>query len=150
VSTVAPSDPLRKAAHLMLQYEVSGLPVVDRGKLVGIISEADFLRRIETGTERHRPRWIEMMFSQRQLAEETARAQGSTVGEVMSRNVVTIREDAQLEEAVSLMERHGIKRLPVIEGEALIGILTRANLVHAFIIASAEQDRSSRRRAASV
>ena len=141
VSTVAPTDPLRKAAHLMLQYEISGLPVVDRGRLVGIISEGDFLRRVETGTEQHRPRWIEVMFGPHQLTELQARAEGRTVGEVMSRNVVTIGEDATLEEAVSLMERHGVKRLPVVAGDAPIGILTRANLVHAFMVATAEKDR---------
>ena len=150
VSTVAPTDPIRKAAQLMLQYEISGLPVVERGRLVGIISEGDFLRRVETGTERHRPRWIEVMFGARQLSTEAARAQGHTVGEVMTPNVVTIREDATLVEAVSLMELHGVKRLPVMQGEALIGIITRANLLHAFMMATADPERSRRRRPAAV
>lgn len=148
VSTVIPTDPLRKAAQLMLQYEVSGLPVLDRGRLVGIISEGDFLHRVEIGTAPRRARLIELMYSARQLAEEAARAQGRTVGDVMTRNVITVSEDATLGEAVSLMEMHGVKRLPVVKGEALIGILTRTDLLHAFMIATAENKPSRRHRRA--
>jgi CBS domain-containing protein len=81
-------------------------------------------------------------FGPRQFAEDVARVEGGTVGEVMSREVITVGEDASLEEAVTLMERHGVKRLPVVKGKALIGILTRANLVHAFIVGLTTRDRS--------
>ena len=141
VTTVAPTDPLRKVAQVMLQYEVSGLPVIEGGRLVGIISEGDFLRRIETGTERHRPRWLEWLISPGQLAGEFAHAEGRTVDEVMTRDVATIGPDAPLEQAVSLMESRKVKRLPVVQGDALVGILSRANLVHAFIVGSKRLDR---------
>src|SRR5208282_4251086 len=114
VISLAPEDSMHKAAKLMLQYEVSGFPVVDRGKLVGIITEGDFLRRVEIGTERRRARWIEVLAGPGRLAEEYAHAHGRKVGEVMTREVVTVAEEASLEEAVGLMESHRVKRLPVL------------------------------------
>src|SRR5437868_163406 len=131
---IAPGDSMRKAAQLMLQYDVSGLPVLDRGKLVGIITEGDFLHRPEIGTKRKRMRWIEILAGPGRLAEEYVQAHSRKVGEVMTREVVTVAEDASLEEAVGLMERHHVKRLPVAKGEAMIGIISRANLLRAFIM----------------
>src|SRR6266516_5982418 len=87
VISIASDDSMRRAAQLMLQYDVSGFPVLDRGKLVGIITEADFLRRAETVTERHRTRWIEFLVGPGRLAEEYASAHGRKVGEVMTREV---------------------------------------------------------------
>ena len=136
VISLAPDDTMRRAAQLMLQYEISGFPVLDRGKLVGIVTEGDFLRRTETGTERHRGRWIELLVGPERLAEEYAHAHGRTLDEVMTREVVTIAEDTSLDEAVRLMERHQIKRLPVVKGDAVVGIFTRTNLLRAFIMGS--------------
>jgi CBS domain-containing protein len=68
---------MQKAAKLMLQYEVSGFPVVDRSKLVGIITEGDFLRRVEIGTERRRACWIEVLAGPRRLAEDTRMRMGA-------------------------------------------------------------------------
>jgi len=134
VISIAPGDSMRRAAQLMLQYDVSGFPVLDRGKLVGIITEGDFLHRPEIGTERKRTRWIEILAGPGRLAEKYVHAHGRKVGEVMTREVVTIAEDASLEEAVGLMERYHIKRLPVVKGEAMVGIISRANLLRAFIM----------------
>jgi len=138
VISIAPDDLMRKAAQLMLQYDVSGFPVLDRGELVGIITEGDFLRRGETGTERHRTRWIEILAGPGRIAEEYAHAHGRKVGEVMTREVVTIAEDSSLEEAVRLMERYHINRLPVVKGDRMIGMLSRSNLLRAFIMGSPE------------
>jgi CBS domain-containing protein len=139
VISIAPTDSMSKAAHLMLQYEMSGFPVMDRGRLVGILTEGDLLRRAEIGTEgRHRPRWIELLLAPGRLAEEYAHAHGRKVEEVMTRNVVTVDEDAPLEEVVQLMERHHIKRLPVVRSAAMVGIVSRADLVHAFIVGSSK------------
>jgi len=135
VISLSPDDSLQKAAKLMMQYEVSGFPVMDRGKLVGIITEGDFLRRAETGTERRRTRWIEFLTGPGELAGEYAHAHGRKVGDVMSRDLVTVTEDAPLEEAVGLMESHHVKRLPVVRGDALIGIISRGTLLHAFLAA---------------
>jgi len=138
VISIAPADSMRKAAQLMLQYDMSGFPVMDHGKLVGIVTEGDFLCRAEIGTERHRTRWIELLVAPGQLAQEYAHAHGRKVEEAMTRNVVTVAEDASLEDVVRLMERHHIKRLPVVKGDAMVGIISRANLLHAFIVGSSK------------
>ena len=119
------------AAQLMSQNDISGLPVVDAGSLVGIVSEGDFLRRVEIGTERRRSRWLEFFTAPGQLANEYARSHGRRVEEIMTPDPTTVTEDTPLEEAVDLMERQRIKRLPVVRGRELVGMLSRVDLMHA-------------------
>jgi CBS domain-containing protein len=131
VSIEADASVLR-AARLMLQNRISGLPVTDKfGHLVGIVTEGDFLRRAELRTERHRPRWLEFLVGPGRLANEYVRASGRKVAEVMTSDVRTISEETPLDDVVALMERHRIKRLPVVRGLRLVGIVSRANLLHA-------------------
>lgn len=134
VISLAPGDSMLKAARLMVQYGVSGFPVLTQGKLVGIITQGDFLRRAEIATERTHSTGV----SVGQLAEEYTRAHGRKVGEVMTRDVVTVSPDACLEEAVVLMERARVKRLPVVKDRVLVGLINRVNLLHAFIVSSSE------------
>lgn len=130
VITVGMESSIIEAARLMLQNRISGLPVVDANKnLVGIVTEGDFLRRRETGTQRQRPRWLEFIVGPGKLASEYTHATGRRVDEVMSDAVYTATEDMPLEQAVHLMERYRIKRLPVVRGKALVGIVTRANIL---------------------
>jgi CBS domain-containing protein len=130
VITIAPEASILEAARLMLQHKISGLPVVDAARnLVGIVTEGDFLRRQETGTQRHRPRWLEFIIGPGKLAAEYTHASGRKVGEVMTEAVYTANEDMRLEQAVHLMERHRIKRLPVTRGRTVVGIVTRANIL---------------------
>jgi len=136
VISLAPEDSVRKAAERMLRYDTSGFPVLDHGKLVGMITQGDFLRRAETGTERHRPRWSEFFADPGRLAGDYVHAHARTVAEVMTRDVITISEDASLDEAVELMERHRVKRLPVVKGGVMVGIISRVNLLHAFLVGS--------------
>jgi hypothetical protein len=98
---------------------------------VGIVSEGDFLRRAETGTGRRRPRWIEFFMGPGRLADEYVRLSGRKVSDVMTHQVRTVPPDAPLEEVVRLMERHNIKRVPVVDSGKVVGIVTRANLLHA-------------------
>jgi CBS domain-containing protein len=137
VITVSPDAQVLQAVRLMLQNRISGLPVVDQqGHLVGIVTEGDFLRRAETNTERHRPSWLEFLTSPGRLADEYVHAHGRKVEEVMSRNPHTVSEDATLEEVVRTMERKHIKRVPVLRQGKLVGIITRANLLHALASAA--------------
>lgn len=137
VVTVAPDASILQAARLMLQNRISGLPVVDsRGQLVGIVTEADFLRRAETGTERRRPSWLQFFISIGRLAEEYVHTHGRKVEEVMSRSLQTVLEEATLADVVRTMERAGVKRVPVLRGDKLVGIITRANLLHALASAA--------------
>ena len=134
VRTVEPDASILEAARLMLQHRISGLPVVDAAKkLVGIVTEGDFLRRTETGTQRRRPRWLEFIVGPGKLATEYTHSSGRKVHEVMTAGVHTVSEDTPLEQVVHLMERCRIKRLPVVRGQSLVGIVTRANLLRAVV-----------------
>ena len=128
------------AIRLMLDNHVSGLPVVDDGgRLVGILTEGDLLRRSETGTERQRPRWLEILMGPGRMAGDYVRTHGRKVDEIMTREPVSVAEDTALEEIVQIMERRRIKRVPVLRGEALIGIVSRADLLRALAQALDEQ-----------
>ncbi len=130
--TISPEGSIMEAIGVMLQHKFSGLPVVERnGSLVGIVTEGDLLRRTETGTQRKRPRWIEIFMGSGRLATEYVQTSGRKVEEVMSRDVQTVTEDASLSDIVRLMEQHQIKRLPVVRAGMLVGIVSRANLLRA-------------------
>ena len=120
------------AVQLMLQRRISGLPVIDRtGNLVGVVTEGDFLRRAETGTQHQRSRWIEFFTSPGRLASEYVQTSGRKVHQVMTTDVQTATEDTALEEIVRIMERRRIKRVPILRGQKLVGIVSRANLLRA-------------------
>ena len=132
VFSVDPNAGVLQAVRLMLQHKISGLPVVDAGgALVGIVTEGDFLRRAETATERKRPRWLEFLLGPGRLADEYVHSHARKISDVMTHEPRTITEDTPLEEIVQLMEKHSIKRLPVMRGKTLVGIVSRANLLHA-------------------
>jgi len=116
----------------MLRHKISGLPVVDAdGKLLGIVTEGDFLRRAETATERRRPRWLNFLVGPGRLADEYVQTHTRKIADVMTSEPYTVTEDTSLEEVVTLMEKHRIKRLPVMRKKQLVGIVSRANLLHA-------------------
>ncbi|MGC2077102.1 MAG: CBS domain-containing protein [Xanthobacteraceae bacterium] len=132
VISIGADETIAKAANLMLQNRISGLPVVDKeGELVGMVTEGDFLRRGELGTQRRRPKWLEFILGPGKLAEEYVRASGRKVEDVMTPDPWTISEDDSLEAVVGMMERRHIKRLPVTRGDRMVGIVSRANLMHA-------------------
>jgi CBS domain-containing protein len=132
VISVGSDASILKAVQLMLQHKISGLPVVDaNGTLVGMVTEGDLLRRAETGTARRRPRWLEFIIGPGRLADEYVRSHGRKVEDVMTVTPVTVKEDTPLAEIVRLMERRGIKRVPVMRDNRIVGIITRVNLVRA-------------------
>jgi CBS domain-containing protein len=132
VISVEPTDTIARAIRLMLQERISGLPVIDAaGKLVGIVTEGDFLRRAETGTQRRRPRWLEFLVGPGRMADEYVHTHARKVSEVMTVEPATVTEQTALADAVKLMEKRRIKRLPVMKGQKVIGIISRANLLHA-------------------
>jgi CBS domain-containing protein len=132
VITITPDASIVEAANTMLQNHISGLPVVDEtGKLVGIISQGDFIRRAEIGTQRKRGRWVKLLLGPGRVASDFVHERGRKVGKIMTLDPCTVTEDAPLEDVVSLMERNNIKRLPVMRGDQLVGIVTRSNLLQA-------------------
>ena len=133
VTTVKADTPILDAANLMLQQHISGLPVVDEtGKLIGMVSEGDFIRRSEIGTRRLRIRWLDFLMGSGKVAVNFVHERGRKVGEIMTQDdLCTATEDMPLEELVRLMERHNVKRLPVMRGDRLVGIVTRSDLLRA-------------------
>lgn len=139
VITVTPDTPIVDAANIMLRQHISGLPVVNEaGKLVGIASEGDFLRRGEIGTQKKRGRWLSFIVGPGRSASEFVHSQGRKIGEVMTSEPLTVTEETSLEDIVELMEKNHVKRLPVVRGEKLVGIVTRSNLLQA--VASLARD----------
>jgi CBS domain-containing protein len=139
VISVGPNDTIARAIRAMLQNDISGLPVLDEaGGLVGMITEGDLLRRAETGTQRRRPRWLEFLVGPGKLADEYVHSHGRKVGEVMTANPVSVTEETPLEDVVSLMEKRRIKRIPVVRAGKVVGIVSRANLLHALARLAAE------------
>lgn len=138
---IKPSASVMEAAKLMLAHGISGLPVIaDDGALVGVVTEGDFLRRGELGTERKRSRWLEFFAGPGRTADDYVHAHGRKVGEVMSPDVVTIDRKTELAAAVELMVDKRIKRLPVLEQGKLVGIVTRADLMRALVRTSPAAD----------
>ena len=129
---ITPKAKLGEAIDLMLKSRLSGLPVVDAGgQLVGMLSEGDLLRRAELGTARQRPRWIETFLIPGRSAADYVQTHGRLVEEVMTPDPICVDADTSLDEIVSLMERKRIKRVPVLSSGALVGIVTRADLLRA-------------------
>ena len=132
VISVSANETVLKAVRTMLQNRISGLPVIDaEGNLVGMVTEGDFLRRGEIGTQRRRPKWLEFLVGPGRLADEYVHTSGRKIEEVMTREPVTVTEGDSLETVVELMERRRIKRLPVLRDGKVVGIVSRANLMHA-------------------
>ncbi len=139
VISVTPDTTIVDAANIMLQRHISGLPVIDTtGKLVGIISEGDFIRRSEIGTERKRGKFLKFILGPGKAATDFVHEHGRKVSEIMTTEPLVIAEETPLEEIVALMEKNGVKRLPVTRGDKVVGIVSRANLLQA--VASLAKD----------
>jgi len=135
---VQPDDSIMKAVRLMLQRRISGLPVTGAdGKLVGMVTESDLLRRAEIGTRRQRPRWLEFLIGPG-LAAEYVQACGRKVHEVMSAPVRTASEQTPLVDVVQLMQTEGIKRVPILRDGRIVGIVSRADLLRGLALAASE------------
>ena len=139
VVTVSPSTSVRDIAALMIERHVSGLPVLnDNGTLVGIVSEGDLLRRPEIGTEKHRRRWVSFFTAVDEQAREFTKSHALRAGDVMTEQVIHVSEETPLGDVVGLMEKHNIKRLPVLSGGKLVGIVSRVDLLRALATRQAE------------
>jgi len=139
VVTVSPSTSVRDIAGLMVEKHVSGLPVLnDNGTLVGIVSEGDLLRRPEIGTQKHRRRWVSFFSGVDSQAREFTKSHALRAGDVMTKQVIHVSEETPLGDVVGLMEKHNIKRLPVLSDGKLVGIVSRADLLRALAARQAD------------
>lgn len=132
VVAVEADAPIAQAVRLMLENRISGLPVVDsQGSLVGIVTEGDFLRRVEIGTEVRRPHWLEFLLGSGRRASDYVRTHARKVEEIMTSDVVSVTKTTPVAEIVRLMEKHRVKRVPVVQHRKIVGIVSRANLLRA-------------------
>jgi len=142
VISVGPDIPVQIAANAMVSNCVSALPVIDiYAKLVGIVSEGDLIRRVEIGTERRRSGGEgETLMSSDSLAKEFVQSRAKRVSDVMTREVITAQPETPLREIVNLMEKHSIKRVPIVRDELVVGIVSRANLLQVLARANDNTD----------
>lgn len=139
--TISPGATVREAIELMLEKRVSGLPVVDEiGQLVGVISEGDLLHRSELGTEKHRSTWLDFLLGPGRAASEYVHSHSRRVADVMTTDVATVEETTPLEDVVKLMEKRHIKRVPVVRDGGISGIITRSDLLRAFLKESTKRE----------
>jgi len=134
VVTVTEDTGIEAIAKILLKRRISGLPVVDAEKrVVGIVSEGDLMRRSESGTSPHRSWWLRLLASPEEEAHDYAKSHGMRAADVMTRNVITVKEDTSAGEIAQMLEERRIKRVPVVRDGKLVGIVSRANLLHGLV-----------------
>jgi CBS domain-containing protein len=142
VATVAPGATLKEVAAILAERRISGLPVVDdAGRVLGVVSEADIVQKEAAQQPRASGllRWLDT-----DRGEFRAKLAARTAGEAMTSPALTIEADRVVAEAAALMVERGVKRLPVVAGGKLAGIVTRADLVRAFVRSDEEIAREIR------
>jgi CBS domain-containing protein len=141
VITVEPTTSVKDLAALLSERGISGVPVVEHDRVVGIVSEGDLLHRAETGTERRtqprRSRWFDDR-PREESARDYVKSHARKVKDVMTRKVISVAETAELAEVAAVMETNRIKRVPVLHNGKLVGIISRANLVRALAAVKTE------------
>lgn len=138
-----PTDSLFDAAELMLGAHVSALLVVgDKREIVGIISEADLIRRVETETAPAKSWLLRLLEKDGSAARTLASTRTRRVGEIMTREVVTAGEETPLQELVERLQRYRVKRIPIVRDGVPVGIVSRADVVRA-VLSHARQAASS-------
>lgn len=135
VVTVGPDTSVNEIATILLEKHISAVPVLDKGILVGIVSEGDLIRRPETGTDRAPSWWLDLLRTPEDRALSYVRTHGRKARDVMSRNLVTITEDTSARDIATLLEERRIKRVPVLRGDELVGIVSRADLLRGLVTA---------------
>jgi len=133
VISVRSDTSVEEIAETLLTNRISAVPVLEDGGLVGIVSEGDLIHRVEADTERHRSWWLELLTGRETLAREFVKSHSRKAADVMTRSVVTVTPDTSLSDLASLLEKHRIKRVPVMQDGKIVGIVSRANLIQALV-----------------
>ena len=133
VVSVGPDTSVKEIAALLFKKRISAVPVLDEGRLIGLVSEGDLLRRKEIGTDRaaRAGSWWLRMFDIDPAPVEYIKSHARRARDVMTRDVVTVAPETPVAEIATVLESRGIKRVPVMRDEQLVGIVSRANLVQA-------------------
>jgi CBS-domain-containing membrane protein len=134
ILSIASDATVFDAAELLVGTGVSAMPVVDdRGRMIGILSEADLIRRSEIGTE-PRKSWFRRIFADdASAAKEYVALHSRRVTDVMTKSVVTVQEDDTLGHVADVMAEHKVKRVPVLRGDEVVGMVSRSNLLKALL-----------------
>lgn len=133
VVTVRPTTPIKDAARLLVEHRISGMPVVDGGRVVGVISEGDLIVK-EHGADPVERRPLARIFGDSpETRAQLAKIVALTAGDAMTAPAITISADALVAEAAATMMRRGVNRLPVVDSDELVGVVSRADIVRAFV-----------------
>tara|TARA_R110002124_G_scaffold194619_2_gene361734 strand:+ start:240 stop:938 length:699 start_codon:yes stop_codon:yes gene_type:complete len=134
VVTVSPDTPVTEIAQVLNKRRISAVPVVDdAGGMLGMVSEGDLIQRPEVGGERHTSWWLSLISGPTETAERYVKAHGGVAQDIMSRTVISSNEQASLAELARLLEVNRIKRVPILRDQKLVGIVSRADLLHGVI-----------------
>ena len=132
VISIGSQAPVQEVADLLLRNGISAAPVIGpQGELVGIVSEGDLMRRPEAGTERRQSWWLSLLTSSEAMASDYIKSHSRKVVDVMTRRVITATPDTPVGDIATLLEKHGIKRVPIVAEGKVVGIVSRANLLQA-------------------
>jgi CBS domain-containing protein len=132
VISVSPETTVLAAAKLLDENGISAVPVTDKeNRILGMLSEGDLIRRIEIGTKKRHSWWLRLLGGPAPVAADFVKSHAAKVSDVMTKDVISVPEDAPLEEVAMLMERYQVKRLPVVRDGKVIGVVSRSNIVRA-------------------
>lgn len=132
VVSVSPETSVSEIARLFLKHHISAVPVIDeKGDIAGIVSEGDLMHRPESDTEiGPRSWWLRFIAGNHKLAQEFSKSHGQYASDVMTKKVTSVQEETPVGEIAQLLEEQRIKRVPVVRDGKLVGIVSRANLLH--------------------
>jgi CBS domain-containing protein len=144
VVTVSPETPVPEVARLLHEHRISGVPVVDgSGNVVGVVSEGDLIGHAGAIGEQRRSWWLRLLTGESALARDYAKTHARSTSDVMTSRVITVPDTASLADIARQMERHGIKRVPVVQDGRLVGIVSRSNLLQALAAADVSKNVSA-------
>jgi CBS domain-containing protein len=131
VVTVTEDTSISEIASLLDKFHISAAPVVDvNNRVVGMVSEGDLVRRQEIGTDTRRSSWwLSLLTDRSDLAQAFVKSHGKQARDVMTRGVISVLEDTPVSEIAEIFEKNHIKRVPVVRDDALVGLVSRANIV---------------------
>jgi CBS domain-containing protein len=145
LTSVSPNTSVQEIADILVQKRISSVPVIDTaGRLVGIVSEDDLIRRAEIGTEPLRSWWRRLLTDVMAVAHEYVRSHGRRASDVMRKDPVTTTEDAPLSKVAAQMAREDVKQMPVVHSGRVVGMLSRSDIVRKLASASTMSATSER------
>lgn len=130
---IRPEATVAELAALLHGRRISAVPVLQDGRLAGIVSEADLLRRHELGTDEERAcaSWWSRLLAADRSIDAYIRSHAQCVADIMTREVLSVSPDTPLSEVAALLQARCLKRVPVLEAERVVGIVSRSDLVRA-------------------